>query len=391
MKRLGTIAGAVMALTVCGGSAMGGPQPSEATARTLVGQCGNIKEGELVLITGRPTDMDLLESIAVNVRKMGAFPIISVGTDRMTRRMWDEVPSKFDAQNNEMDMKLAGILNAIISVESTENPALLADISPDRMAARGKAQEAAMQASLNRNVKQVSLGNGMFPTDATAQMYGMDRGALAEVFWSGVNTDYNALQNSGMRVKTAIESAKNVHITNPNGTDITFRVQGRPVFVSDGVISKDDMNKGGAACQVWLPAGEVYSAPVPGTATGKVVIDRMFHQGREINNITLTFQNGKLTSMTAPSGLEPIRALYDAAGPGKDEFAFFDIGINPGVRVPQGSKLLSWVPAGMVTIGVGTNTWAGGTNACGYSLSGFLPGSTVMVDNDTLVQNGMLK
>ena len=170
-----------------------------------------------------------------------------------------------------------------------------------------------------------------------------------------------------------------------------MRIEKRPVFVSDGVLSADDLKKGFAASQVYLPAGEAYLSPVPGTAEGTVVVDRQFYQGKEITGLTLNFKAGKLTSMTAKSGLEPLKKMYDAAGTGKDEFAFIDLGLNPNVSLKPGSKLVAWMPAGMVTIGVGNNVWAGGENKTPYSLASFLPGSTLKVDGKVLVENGVLK
>ena len=94
--------------------------------------------------------------------------------------------------------------------------------------------------------------------------------------------------------------------------------------------------------------------------------------------------------MTGGPGFEAIKAQYDAAGQGKDEFSMFDIGINPAVKLPAGTKLLSWVPAGMVSLGIGGNVWAGGTNECAYGFSGFVPGSTVTIDGKPLVEKGSL-
>jgi leucyl aminopeptidase (aminopeptidase T) len=121
------------------------------------------------------------------------------------------------------------------------------------------------------------------------------------------------------------------------------------------------------------------------------LVDHHFYQGNEITGLTLTFKAGKLTSMTAKSGLEPLKKLYDAAGPGKEDFAFVDLGINPNVTVKPGSKLLAWMPAGMVTVGIGNNVWAGGDNKSIYSLSCFLPGSTLKLDGTAVVENGVLK
>jgi leucyl aminopeptidase (aminopeptidase T) len=258
------------------------------------------------------------------------------------------------------------------------------------MATITKARSAVADTMLKRNVRQVFLGNGLYPTDATTAQFGVTRDQLAQIFWAGVNTDYSGLQSTGEKLKLILSAGKELTITNPNGTNLTLKIQGRPTFVSDGVISADDAKKGGPACQVWLPAGEVYLAPMPGTAEGKVVIDRLVHQGKTVEGLTLTFKAGKLTGMTATSGLEPIKALYDASDAGKDAFAFIDLGINPDVLIPSGSKLLAWMPAGMTSIGFGNNTWAGGENKTSFELSGHIPGSTVKVDGKTIVESGKL-
>jgi leucyl aminopeptidase (aminopeptidase T) len=91
---------------------------------------------------------------------------------------------------------------------------------------------------------------------------------------------------------------------------------------------------------VYLPAGEVYVAPVAGTAEGKVVRAKDYYEGKEINNLTMTFAAGKLTSLTGSGpGFDLMKAAYDAAGEGKDLFAVVDFGINPNVKLPQGSPV----------------------------------------------------
>jgi len=363
----------------------------EALAQKLVTQCANIHEGYLVLVSGGVRDFELLENIAVHVRKVGAFPLVSLNSDRMWRRSFDDVPAKYDSQTPEFDLKLAGLVTAQIDVDFTEKESLLANVPPERVAAFYKALSVVNDLMRKRNVRFVNLGNELYPTRERAKLFGLSQEELSKIFWDGVNADYSKVQATGKAVKAALASGKQLHITNPNGTDLKVQIEGRPVFVSDGVISADDIQTGGAACQVWLPAGEVYLAPVPGTAEGKVVVDTQFFQGSEIPGLTLTFKAGKLTSMTAKSGLEPLKALYDAAGPGKDEFAFIDIGINPNVRLVPARRMVAYMPAGMVTVGTGRNIWAGGENNVGYSMSNFLPGSTLEVDGKVLVEKGVLK
>ena len=151
------------------------------------------------------------------------------------------------------------------------------------------------------------------------------------------------------------------------------------------------MKRGGAAVAVYLPAGESFISPVPGTAEGKIVADHYFFQGQDVKGLSLTFAKGKITNMTATSGLDRLKALYDAATAGKDELSFVDLGLNPDVQVPAGSTLRTWVPAGMVTLGTGNNVWAGGANTATFGFTAFLPGSTVEVDGKVLVKDGALQ
>lgn len=360
-------------------------------AQSLVNQCANIKESDCVLISGGVKDIDLLEDIAIEVRKMGAFPLITVGSDRLTRMMYTDVPAKYDSQTPMFDMELAKMVHAIIGVEFGETMGLLSDIPTERFETRNKANTPVNDIIMKRNVRQVSLGNGLYPTSELANMFGISLEQLSNIFWDGVNVDYNALQTSCNSVKQTLVSGKKIHISNPNGTDFSVQIEGRPIYVSDGVISEDDANTGGVACQVWLPAGEVYLTPVPGTAEGKVVVDRQLYQGGVIEGLTLTFKAGKLTSMTAKSGLDPLKKRYDAYGAGKDQFAIIDIGVNPNVKIVPDSKMTCWVANGMITVGVGNDEWAGGQNASAFFMANFLPGSTVKVDDKVIIEKGQLK
>ncbi len=247
----------------------GNAEVYETLAQKLVTQCGAIKEGEIVMVIGSVRDNELLEDIVVNVRKQGAFPLLVIGSDRMTRRMFTEVPVKFDTQTPEMDMKFSGFINAFISLETNENPGLLSDIAPERFVKINKAYEPVNELLMKRNVKGIALGNGLYPTEAKARQYGLTLNELTDIFWNGVNVDYAKLEATGKSVKSILMAGKEVHITNPNGTDLKVRIENRPVIVSDGTLSPEDLQKGFASSQVYLPAGEVYLSPVPGTAEGK--------------------------------------------------------------------------------------------------------------------------
>jgi leucyl aminopeptidase (aminopeptidase T) len=367
------------------------PDP-DALAKKLITQCARVKDGDIVQISGGVRDVDLLESLAVEAAKLGADTLLTLSpSDRTMRRLFTDVPAKFDARTSAVALKLAEAVTVTMGVDSTESDAVLADIPAERRSARNEAGVKIMETALKRNVRQVYLGNGLYPTEARAKQYGLTKAELAKLFHDGLNVDYGKIQATGEAVRKALAGGKKVHITTPEGTDLTVEIANRPSFVSDGVLSDDKVKKGGPACQVWLPAGEVYLAPVPGTAEGKVVVERMLWEGKEVRALSLTFKKGKLTEMKAKSGLEQIQALYDAAGAGKDEFSFLDVGINPAVRLPKSGPAGLFMEAGTISVGTGNNIWAGGDNKSSFGIGGFLRGGTLQVDGKALVQDGSLQ
>ncbi|MDI9237723.1 aminopeptidase [Lysobacter sp. LF1] len=369
------------------------PTDLEQLAQRLVTQSAGVREGETVLIMGRPSDAELLENIAVNVRKVGAFPLVTYSSDRMSKRMFFDVPAQYDAQSDAMALKLADIVDVVISLGNQSSENLFDGADPKRMAARAKADEPVGQAFLKHNVRTVEVGNNMYPTPWRAERYGMTPDELSSAFWNGVNLDYSQLQTRGEEVRKAIAAGNEIHITHPNGTDLKMRLQGRKVLVSDGIISDDDRKAGGPALAAYLPAGEVYTTPVPGTAEGKLVHTRSFYQGKPIDNLTLTVSGGKVTSMAGSGpGYDAFKAEYDAVDDArKDLVGFIDFGINPNVTLPAKSQVGNWMPAGAVTVGTGGNAWAGGENSMPYGIVVFLPGASVTLDGKPVVEAGQLK
>lgn len=365
----------------------------EQLAQRLVTQSAAVQEGEVVMISGRPHDAELMENIAVHVRKAGGFPMITYSSDRLAKRMFFDVPEQYDSQADALGMKLAEVVDVSINIGNAMSENLFEGADPKRMAARGKADEPVTQAFMKNNVRNIELGNNLYPTPWRAERYGMSEDQLATTFWNGVNLDYSELQTRGEQVKAALAAGKEMHITHPNGTDLKVRVQGRPVLVSDGIISEADRKAGGAALAAYLPAGEVYTTPVPGTAEGKIVHSRSFYRGKQVDNLTLTLAGGKVTGMTGSGpGYADFKAEYDAVDDArKDLFGYVDFGINPNVKLATSSTVGNWVPAGTVTVGTGTNMWAGGDNTVPFGTTIFLPGSTVNLDGKPIVENGVLK
>ena len=369
------------------------PTDLAALAQRLVNQSAAVKEGEIVMITGRQQDAGLMEEIAVEVAKLGGYPMIDYSSDALQKRLFFDVPEKYDSRPDVLGEKLAGMVDVIIGLGNTMSEDLLDGADSKRLVARAKAAEALGKEIIKNQVRIVEVGNNLYPTSWRAERYGLSQEELGKMFWEGVNLDYSSLQERGEQVRAALAAGNEVHITNPNGTDLKLRVQGQPVGVSDGIISADDIKRGGSAVQVYLPAGEVYTTPVPGSAEGKVVQSLSYYRGKQVDDLTMTVAGGKLTGMSGSGpGYAALKADYDALDDArKDVLGYLDLGINPNIKLAADSKVGTWVPAGAVTVGFGGNTWAGGDNTLPFDRSLSLPGSTVTLDGKAIVEKGELK
>ena len=366
---------------------------SEAISNRLVTQVAGVKEGDVVFINGGVRDFELLENLVTDARKVGAFPLLTVSSDRMAKKYYEEVPEKYDTQSPELDLKLATMPTVAISVDANEVEGMLADVAPTRLANTAKTGEPIGELYLKRNVRQVEVGNGLYPTEWRAKQLGISQDELSKTFWAAVNTDYAGVQTTGEKLKTTLSGGKELQITSPEGSDLKVKIEARPFFVSDGIISPEDVQKGGPAVSVYLPAGELYTTPVAGTAEGKIVIPQEFYRGKEITNLTLVFAGGKMTSMTGTGpGFDAMKKDYDAVtDPGKDLFSYVDFGINPNLKIWPASKIGNWVQAGMVSLGTGNNIWVGGDNKAAFDAGGHLGGCTVSLDGKVIIEKGEWK
>jgi len=365
------------------------PTDLQELARRIVTQSAGVKEGEIVRISGSVRDLELLENIDIEVQKVGGHPLLTIDSERMAKKYYAEVPEKYDSKERKLGMALAKTVNVNISVDSTETEDLLAGVPRTRFAASAKAGQPVDAEFIKNKVRSVAIGNGLYPTEWRAKRFEMPLDNFAKTFWEGVNIDYANLQTTGETAKTAL-AGKEIEITHPNGTNLKMNIESRPAYISDGIISDDDVQKGNLS--VFLPAGEAAVTPVANSGDGKFIVEKDFFEGKEVNNLTLTFAGGKLTSMTGEGpGFEALKANYDAFPEGKDILAFVDIGINQNMKLAPSTKLGNWVSAGMVSIGTANNIWAGGTmNAVG-GIDGHLAGATVKIDGKMIVENGVLK
>jgi leucyl aminopeptidase (aminopeptidase T) len=384
--RLGIAATAVLFSVTAGGQS----RDMRSVARNLV-QAGMVKPGDKVLINGSVRDAPLLEDIAVEAMKVGAHPLITLSSERLFRRSFDEVPARFDNVTSPVGMLLVDNFDVQINLDVGENEGVLAGVPMERRVARNKAGQQINDTFFKRHVRSVNLGNGLYPTVTLARRIGVNQSDLSNAFWRASAVSPASLRAKANTLRQAFANGQVVTMTAPNGTNISFRVEPDRALISDGALTEERVKQGSAAASTWLPAGELMLPAANGSANGKIVLDRYLFDGRLIRGLTLVFDKGSLTSMTAANDMSGLKAAYDAAGGAKDRFGYIDIGVNPETRLPVGSGRIIWTAPGSVVIGFGDNRGFGGSNTSDFGFAAQLSGATVSVDGRPVVASGRLR
>src|SRR6185436_3197823 len=58
----------------------------EGIANRVVTQVAGVKEGDVVFISGGVRDLELLENLVTDSRKVGAFPLLTLNSDRLAKK-----------------------------------------------------------------------------------------------------------------------------------------------------------------------------------------------------------------------------------------------------------------------------------------------------------------
>lgn len=360
----------------------------QATARKIVHDSVQVKENEHVLIVGDPTKIPLMEAVAVEVAKAGAFPHLVLNSPEVEKRILTEAPLNYLGTANPMTIAEFKHTDVLIALSPVDDPTTLAKVPEERVALARKAGQAVTDTIYTRPMRTVALGNPAIPTAAIARFYGVPLPQMEARFWEAVNAPHMAIEESGNKVKQALASGREVRIKSQAGTDLTLRLlPERKVMMSDGQIHNAPVDR---PEQVWLPAGEVFTAPDAASVNGIVVAPLVDYRGIKIKNLRLTFEKGRVTKIEAAQNAEALKEALAKSSGDKDLFSFIDIGVNPHSRTIPNSDYCTFEMAGMVTIGIGQAPWADSPNKSEFGQDVSVPRATVEVDGKAIIKEGKL-
>ncbi len=197
-----------------------------------------------------------------------------------------------------------------------------------------------------------------WPIPGAAKGYGCSVKQFRDIFFESIRQTFKPELVRLCKVyERSLKGRDTVRIVHEDGTDLSFRIKGRPVLIDDGVISDVDMMNEDVG--VNIPAGEVFLAPLEYSANGRIFFDNVSTHGfGKLKGLELNFKNGKVVKYRAEKGTENFTKFLKANTGEKDRIAEFGIGTNKGARYTGGSIIIDEKIKGTIHIAIGSNRGA---------------------------------
>jgi leucyl aminopeptidase (aminopeptidase T) len=214
---------------------------------------------------------------------------------------------------------------------------------------------------------------------------GIDYEQYLQSFTKAVNVDYGKLRRVGNAFASKLNGKKLVHVYDTKGTDLTFNIDKRHIGVEVGTLEDCFFDR--KECEVEVPEGEVYVAPIETSANGVLAVEEF--RDYNIQNLELRFKEGRIVSFKAEKGNDVFGDLLDKAEGDKDRIAEFGIGINYGMKL-TGYRIYDEKALGTVHIAIGNNVHLGGVNKASIHWDFVLHSPNIEVDDVLLMKKGKL-
>lgn len=199
--------------------------------------------------------------------------------------------------------------------------------------------------------------------------------------------DYKRIAADCRAFADLLTGATDVVVRTPDGTDLSFSLEGRPGQVDDGFYD-------GTGADTWgnLPAGETYAIPLEGTGQGQLVVRTGWHPELD-KEMLLRIQKGEVVELLGGGAVgEEFRQLFqfgndDPAFKARRNLAELGVGTNPNAHRPD-NVLEAEKIKGTVHIGIGDNIHMGGQVQADLHEDFVLPQPDLILDGRPVIVGG---
>lgn len=274
-------------------------------ASVLVQYSLELKRGDLFIINTTPLAKPLALEVYREAVRAGAHPLM-----RLTFEEQNEIMTRYGSDEQLQYIPEAARVEveqiaARLAIQATENTRLLSSADPQKVALQAKTSRALLGRILDRSAEgTLNWGVTLFPTNALAQEADMSLSDYTEFVYEAcsLNDDdpvasWRARHDDQQRLVDYLQTKEQIHLVGPD-TDLTYYPAKRPWINADGKRN--------------FPDGEVFTSPDEHRTSGHIRYSfPALYAGREVTDVRLWFEDGKVVKATAERGEELLHQMLN--------------------------------------------------------------------------------
>jgi aminopeptidase len=291
-------------------------------------QSSGAQQGEKIIIATTEEGKEIAETLIVLCLRNGVDFELGIKDSERMMLLINALDDAGLQKLTELNLnKYEGVHREII-ISSATNPEIKKLIDLDRMK---------VYKTMNQEIHQRAMSGDLhytltrIPTPYDAKLDGFEYLEYLQLFFELCDQPWQAIQEAQQLLLKKFDAAKELQITNDDGTDVTLNIEG--MTFANSVIAKN------------LPGSEIFSAPMRDGVNGVVVSKGRFQYGSSqiMEDLRFEFQNGRLENFSADKGQEDLERIIcadDEHGEGTRHVGEIGIGTNPHLRKHVVNSLL---------------------------------------------------
>ena len=318
----------------------------ENLAKLCVQYSIHVRPKEKVLIQGNVVAFPLIKELFKECLLGGAYPIIipNLDVEYLFLKYAKEHQLKFVSPFEKFLVK---DVDVAIRISCEPNPKRLTNINPERIrivqASRKEIMEIFLKRMAQGKLRWVVLP---YPINDQAQEAAMSLEEYEDFVFSSCLLDkkdpvrqWKKIDKHQEKICEFLNQVSRIHILGEN-TDLLLRVKNRKWINCSGKLN--------------MPDGEVFTGPLENSANGTIRFTYPgIVAGREVEDITLTFRDGKVVKATAVKGDKLLQQMLKIKG--ADRIGEVAIGTNYSITQFSKNMLFDEKMGGTIHMALGAS------------------------------------
>lgn len=352
-------------------------------AKILVEYCLEIKEGEKLRISASDIAAPLILEVYKNALQKGAYPIVDVSMPLLQEVYYKYASDEQLQKQSEYEHFMVNYFDASLTILGGYNTKSMSGVPSEKIAMYRKSHAPLSEMQMKRLEKgEFKWCATQYPTHSSAQDAGMSLIDYVEFIYQAcfLNDEdpvssWKKYSDWQEKICKFLETKKEFRICS-NGTDLTLRTEGRTWINCAGKMN--------------FPDGEVFTGPIEDSVNGHIKFSYPgIFSGKEIEDIELTFKDGKVINAKAKVGQNLLDAMLETDG-GARYVGEFAVGTNMGIDTFTKNMLFDEKMGGTIHLALGASiAKSGGKNISGihWDMLCDMEGGEIFADGELIYKD----